>query len=154
MSDNRPDFNPQTVHRYFSATCFNQTWDFIDNPSRSAEDDLAMLHTAMTSLWHWTQREDVTPKNLSIGYWQVSRVYALLGQVDNARRYAEVCLKYSDGIEPEFVGFAYEALARAEMVAGDKEKMNEYLAKAREYAEKVDDPEDREILEKDLATLN
>ena len=52
MSDNRPDFNPQTVHRYFSATCFNQTWNFIDNPSRSAEDDFAMLHTAMTYLWH------------------------------------------------------------------------------------------------------
>lgn len=31
--------------------------------------------------------------------------------------------------------------------------MNEYLAKAREYAEMVEDKEDREILERDLRTL-
>ncbi|MCQ3938910.1 MAG: hypothetical protein DPW18_17970 [Chloroflexi bacterium] len=153
MPENRPDFDPQTVHRYFSAACFNQTWEYINNPNRTAEDDFAMLHTAMTSLWHWTQREDVTPTNLSIGYWQVSRVYALLGQADNARCYAETCLKHSEGIEPEYIGFAYEALARAELVAGNKTKMDEYLAKAREYAAKVQDPEDREILENDLSTI-
>jgi len=149
----QPDFDLQTVHRYFAAECFNKAWEFIDNHNRSAEDDLAMLQTAMASLWHWTQREDAEPKNLSVGCWQVSRVYALLGQADHSRRYAEASLKYSEGLEPLYIGFAYEALARAEMIARDRTKMNEHLKKAREFADKVEDPEDKEILVVDIGTI-
>ena len=88
-------------------------------------------------MWHWSQRADCTPTNLSMSYWQTSRVFALLGQVENARRFAQRCLQVSqsEGIEPVYLGYAYEALARAEMVAGDREKMREYLEKGREIAE-------------------
>lgn len=149
----QPDFDLQVTHRYFSANCFNKTWEFIDNPNRTQEENLSMLQTAMASLWHWTQREDVKQQNLSVGYWQVSRVFALLGQADNARKYAEVSLKHSEGGEPFYTGFAYEALARAEMVAGDKKRMNEYLSKARELAGKVEDLEDKEVLQGDLDSI-
>ncbi|MBI3162818.1 MAG: hypothetical protein HYZ23_09920 [Chloroflexi bacterium] len=149
----QPDFDPQLTHRYFSATCFNKTWEWIDNPHRTPTDDLSMLQSAMTSLWHWTQREDAKPQNLSVGYWQVSRVFALMGQSDNARRYAEVSITHSEGCPPFYAGFAYEALARAEMVDGNHEMMNEYLAKARELAEQVDDAEDKEVLMGDINSI-
>lgn len=152
MSD-KPDFDTAAVHRYFSATCFNKTWEFIDNPHRSPDEELAMLQTAMASLWHWSQREDATPQNLSVGNWQVSRVYCLLGQADNARRYAEVSLKLAEGSEPFYAAFAYEALARAEMVAGNKAKMQEYLEKAFVLAEKVEDEEDKQVLMADLRSI-
>ena len=112
-----------------------------------------MLQTAMASLWHWSQREDATPQNLSVGNWQVSRVYCLLGQVDNARRYAEVSLKLAEGSEPFYAAFAYEALARAEMVAGNKAKMQEYLEKALALAEKVEYEEDKQVLMGDLGSI-
>ena len=112
-----------------------------------------MLQTAMTSLWHWSQREDATPQNLSVGNWQVSRVYCLLGQAENARRYAEVSLKLAEGCEPFYATFAYEALARAEMVAGNKAKMQEYLEKAFTLAEKVEDEEDKQVLMGDLRNI-
>ena len=149
----QPDFDLQVTHRYFSATCFNKTWEFMDKSSRTEEENLAMLQTAMTSLWHWTQREDATPQNLSVGYWQVSRVFALLGQAEFARRYAEASLKNGESCAPFYIGFAYEALARAEMVAGNKPRMNEYLAKAKEFAEKIEDAEDREVLTGDLQSI-
>ena len=152
MSD-KPNFDTAAVHRYFSATCFNETWEFIDNPNRTPEEDMSMLQTAMTSLWHWSQREDATPQNLSVGNWQVSRVYCLLGQVDNALRYAEVSLKLTEGCEPFYAAFAYEALARAEMVAGNKAKMQEYLEKAFVLAEKVEDEEDKQVLMADLRSI-
>ncbi len=82
MPDN-PDFDLQVTHRYFSGNCFNKTWEFIDNPNRTDKNNLSMLQTAMASLWHWSQREDAKPQNLSVGYWQVSHVFALLGQADN-----------------------------------------------------------------------
>ena len=152
MSD-KPNFDIAAVHRFFSAMCFNKTWEFIDNPHRTSDEELAMLQTAMTSLWHWSQREDATPQNLSVGNWQVSRVYCLLGQAENARRYAEVSLKLADGCEPFYVAFAYEALARAEMVAGNKAKMQECLEKAFALAEKVEDEEDKQVLMGDLENI-
>jgi tetratricopeptide (TPR) repeat protein len=152
MSD-KPDFDLAAAHKYFSATCFNKTWEYIDNPHRTPEEDMSMLQTAMTSLWHWSQREDATLQNLSVGNWQVSRVYALLGQVDNARGYAEVSLKLAKGYEPFYAAFAYEALARAEMVAGNKAKMQEYLDKALALAEKVEDEEDKQVLMADLGSI-
>ena len=152
MSD-KPNFDIAAVHRFFSAMCFNKTWEFIDNPHRTSDEELAMLQTAMASLWHWSQREDATPQNLSVGNWQVSRVYCLLGQVDNALRYAEVSLKLTEGCEPFYAAFAYEALARAEMVAGNKAKMQEYLEKAFVLAEKVEDEEDKQVLMADLRSI-
>jgi hypothetical protein len=85
----------------------------------------------------------------------VSRIYAVLGQADNARRYGELCLGVSQGedIPPFYLGYAYESLARAEMVAGSQDKRGEYLQKARRAAETVPDAEAREMLQNDLETI-
>lgn len=149
-----PNFDIQQAHKYFSADCFNKTWDNMDKDGgRSTEENMEMLHTAIASLWHWTQREDVTPKNLSIGYWQVSRVYCLVKQPNNARRYGLLSLKYAKGLSPFLMGYAYETLARAEMLADKRVIMKEYLAKAHEMLVQIEDEEDRKALVKDLETI-
>ena len=151
----QPAFDLQAAHHYFAAECYNHAWDFIDKPSRTPEEEEEMLLLSLASMWHWSQRADRTPTNLSISYWQNARVFALLGQVENARRFAQRCLQVSqgEGIEPVYVGFAYEALARAEMVAGNRGKMNEYLEKGREFAERVEEEEEKTMLLKDFATI-
>jgi hypothetical protein len=68
------------LHRHFSSACFNETWRLIDNPNRTARDNEAMILSASTSLWHWMQRPDCSDQNLSIGHWQLSRVYALVAR--------------------------------------------------------------------------
>ncbi len=92
-----------------------------------------MLTLSMASLWHWTQRKDCTVTNLSIGYWQLSRIFALLRQADNARHYGELSLETAqqEGTEEFCLGWAYEALARTESVAGNKDKTEAYLVQAR-----------------------
>jgi len=119
MSD-QPIFDLPGAHRYFSAECFNSAWELIDKPRRTPEEDLDMLHRSLAALPHWTQRPDCTPTNRSIGFWQVSRVYCLLGQEENARHYGELCLAVSRGadVPPFYLAYAHEALARAELVAG------------------------------------
>lgn len=149
-----PNFDIQRAHKYFSADCFNKTWDNMEkNGGRSTEENMEMLHTAIASLWHWTQRKDVTPKNLSIGYWQVSRVYCLIKQPNNARRYGLLSLQYAKGLSPFLQGYAYETLARAEMIANKRVIMREYLAKAHEMLGQIDDEEDKQALAKDLETV-
>jgi hypothetical protein len=148
-----PVFDEQEAHRYFAAQCFNATWDFIDKPSRATEEDDEMLLTCMASLWHWLKRADVTPKNLSIGYWQLSRVFALLGKAEDARRYGQLSLAKSHGLEPFYEGYAYEALARSEMIAGTRMKTAEYLSSAKRLCNAVSDPESKKLLAADLDRL-
>jgi hypothetical protein len=98
-----PILDIQGAHKYFSTECFNKTWDNMEKDgNRSNEESMEMLHTAVASLWHWSQREDVTHKNLSVGYWQVSRVYCLIGQPNIARRYGLLSLEYSRELSPFF----------------------------------------------------
>ncbi len=150
-----PDFDLQAAHRYFSAACFNQAWDLIKKPGRSPAEDEAMLRLSLASTWHWTQRQDCTATNLSIGYWQTAHIYTLLGQVENARRYARLCLEISQGQEvaPFCLGYAYEALARVAALAGERAEMQEHLARARQLAEDMTDLEDRQQLLADLETI-
>ncbi len=128
-----PDFDIHAAHKFFSAEFFNRAWDFIDKAERNSQDADRMLQLSLASLWHWTQREDCTPTNLSIGYWQVSRVFSLLQQADNARHYGELCLEEAkkEGVLPFYTGYAYEALARAELVAGRQDEMNAFLTRAK-----------------------
>src|SRR4030065_2947069 len=121
----KSDFDIVASHKYFSADCFNRAWDYIDKPVRTRSEEDMMLQLSLASLWHWTQREDCTATNLSVGYWQVSRVFALLRQADNARSYAELCMEASqrEGVLPFYLGYAYEALARSELEAGNRDVM-------------------------------
>jgi hypothetical protein len=152
---NAPDFDLASAHRYFSAHCFNSAWELIDKPQRSPEEDEEMLRLSLAATWHWTQRPDCAPTNLSIGYWQTARIYALLDQADNARRYAQMCLEVSQapGVEPFFRAYAYEALARAEAAAGEKGRAYGYLTEARHLAEQVEDAEEKAALLADLETV-
>ena len=112
-----------------------------------------MLHTAIASLWHWSQRTDATDENLSIGYWQVSRVFNLLKQPDNARTYGLLSLQHARDLSPFLKGYAYETLARAEMQAGNRVALYYYLDKAREMAGAISNEDDRRLLLKDLETI-
>ena len=146
-------FDLIAAHKVFSADNFNKTWEYIGGSERSQEDNLAMLHTAIASLWHWSQRGDATAKNLSVGYWQVSRVFSLIRQPDNARMYGLLSLKHAEMLEPFYQGYAYESLARAEMIANNRVVMKHYLEKAHEMASMVADEEDKRVLLKDLETI-
>jgi hypothetical protein len=148
-----PSFDEAAAHRYFSAACFNRTWELLDKPERTPEDNDLLIAAALASLWHWRQRLDCARRNLSIGYWQISRVYSVLGQAQNAWRYAEWCLKVSEGEEPFYLGYAYEALARAAKLADDGELARQYLRHADELAAQVPDGEEREMLTRDLNEL-
>jgi hypothetical protein len=151
----KPDFDVNAAHRYFSAQCFNGAWGLIDKADRTPQEDEEMIRLNQASIWHWTQREDCTPTHMSTGYWQASRIYAILGQVDNARRYGQLCLDASRGedVPPFYLGYAYEALARAESVAGSRAKTEQYLNEARKIAEQVSDPDSKKWLLDDLGTV-
>lgn len=148
-----PEFDVQAAHKYFAAHWFNSAWDLIEKQGRTAEDDRMMVALNQASIFHWSRRPDNDDKNRSIGYWQASRIQSLLGNAAESSRHAEVCLTYSRDLEPFYLGYAYEALARAAKVAGDAEKCSQYLAAAEENTRAVTRQENRALLEADLASL-
>ncbi|MCZ7645629.1 MAG: hypothetical protein M5U26_10140 [Planctomycetota bacterium] len=148
-----PPIDLRLAHKYFAAECFNRAWDLIEKPDRTPADDRLMEALTQASLFHWLQRPDCADKNLSIGYWQASRVQALLERGAEALRHARTCLEHSRALPPFYRGYAYEALARAAEVAGRREDARTYLAQAREQAAKVADADSKQALLKDLETL-
>lgn len=144
----------EQAHKQFSTHCFNLVWDLIEKTHRSPEENDRMVHLAHASLWHWTQRSDCTDKNVSIGYWQLSRVYSLLGEASSALKYAQRCMELTPAGEAFYQGYAYEALARAALVVGDREEAQRRLSEARQYADSVSDGSEKQMLSDDLDSLS
>ncbi len=148
-----PQFNSEESHKHFSKHCFNAAWDLIDKPDRTPAENEQMIHLAHASIWHWSERPDCAGKNLSIGYWQLSRIYALLNDGVCAAKYARICLEKSPQDDAFLLGYAYEALARAEKIQGNAEKAQEHHAEALRLAENIDDAESKQMLLNDLHGL-
>ena len=129
--------------RQLAVDLFNRTWKLMELPGRTPEQDDELIHAAHASRHHWAAVG--TPANLARGEWQLSRVYVVLGRPEPALYHARRCLAYCEG--------SPEALARAHRLAGDADDAARHAAQARELAQRVADPEDRDHLEEDLATL-
>jgi len=140
-------------HRQLAVDFFNHVWTLLRKPERTAEEDDEMIHAAHASRHHWAQVG--TAANLARGEWQVSRVYATLRRAEPALYHAGRCLAYCEGsprdLEDWDLPYAYEALARANAVAGNVDEAKRFAACARELGERVEDEEDRKQLESDLA---
>jgi hypothetical protein len=152
MSEHEP-VDLAAAHVHFSATCFNAAWTLIEKPSRTAADDEQMIALNQASLWHWSQRPDCTERHRAIGFWQASRIRAILGHADEAARYAHLCLSNSGSLSPFYQACAHEALARAALVREDRAALEAHAMQMRAFLQAIDDPEEREIIVADLATL-
>jgi hypothetical protein len=150
-----PEFDVTAAHRWFAAHCFNAAWDLIDKPNRTPEEDEQMLRLSLASAYHWTQRADCTSATLSVGYWQTSRIYALLNQPDNAGRYGNLALACANNpdVGPFYRAYAHEALARAEALAGNRDLAAHHVAEGRRFAAEVADADDQKAALADLETV-
>ena len=146
---------PTPSHKQIAATCFNQVWDLLEKDVRTPDEQEQMIHLCHSSFWHWTQAEECTETNFSIGYWQLSRVYAVVRQGENALKYAKRCIAVSEeaGLAPFYIGYGYEAAARACFVLGRSDESRRYKDSAYEYAEKMTDVESKKLLVSDLESL-
>lgn len=149
----RPARIPKALERRIAADCFNRTWEFLEKPRRTADEDVRMIHLAHASRHHWAAGG--TARHLAIGEWQISRVYAVLGRAEPALFHAEECLKVCRrGRLKDFpLAFAYEALARASALAGRRTDAAKYARLGRRAGERIKEKEDRELFFRDLATV-
>ena len=141
-------------HRTFAPRAFNDTWVLLDAETLTREQEEEMLASTFAQRYHWYQVG--TPRNQAIADWQVSRVAVVLGYADLARRFGERSLEIAieNGLDPFVSGFAHEAIARAAASVDDVETFSEHLELARVALAEIEDDEDREVLEADLAEMS
>lgn len=134
-------------------TLYNRVWELLEKTDRTSAEDEEVVHAAHASRHFWTAVGD--EKNRAIGDWQIARVYSTLGRGEPAVHHARRCLEHAQHVEGEewLLASAYEGLARAYAVAGDRAAALEWKTKAVARLDEVTDADDREIVEGDIATL-
>jgi DNA-binding transcriptional MerR regulator len=148
------ELDPAT-RRKLAADLFNHTWTLLERTDRKPEQVDEMIHSAHASRYHWGEVPDREAVHLARGEWQCSRVYAVLGRAEPALWHARRCLEINEAAANADwdIASAYEAMARAHMVAGDVDQVATWKAKAVAALDAIADPDDREIVEGDIATL-
>ena len=83
------------------------------------------------------------------GEWLIARVYSVLGIAEAALRHANRCLEltqqYADLMEDFDWAFAYECVARASAVAGNRDEALKYVKLAQNASEVIKGEQDRKI---------
>jgi DNA-binding transcriptional MerR regulator len=147
------------THRQLGVDLYNSTWSLIEKPDRSSAETDEMIHRAHASRWHWARAAGTRTVNLARGEWLCSRVYATLGRGEPALWHARRCVEIvesigeADGRESWDLAGAYEAMARASFAGGDSASGALWKAKAVAALESIENADDRQPIEGDLATL-
>jgi hypothetical protein len=140
--------------RALAVRLFNRTWELLDI-ERDAAADREVLATAMASRLHWTGIG--TDENLAAGDWLVAHVASRVGYADLALDFASAAHERvstsSEQLPAWLVASTLEGLARAHAAAGHDDERDAFAADARRVLEAVEDDEDREIVEGQLATI-
>jgi hypothetical protein len=135
------------AHRHFAIQFNGATWDLLDKAERTKEDDERMLYSAFASCRHWL--EAGTGVHHQRGEWMIARVYSVLELGEAAVRHANRCLELTEAHASEMEdfdkAFAYEAVARANAVAGNRGEALKYIELAETAGEAIADEQNKEI---------
>lgn len=140
-------------HRQFAISLFNFTWELIEKPDRTPDDDLEMLLAAAASRWHWGRIGDSS--QLAAGDWQVAHVASLLDLGDLALRFAarNLAIAEAEGWDGWRLASAHEGLARAYAALSQRERRDRAVAAAEAALTHENDEEERQIIAAQLASV-
>ena len=138
-------------HRAQGIECNNSVWELIDKGERSADDDEEMLRRAYGAAYHWQRAKGRGPENEARAVWLLSKVHLLVGLPERALHYGDRCLAQcaQHGLADFDLAYALECRARAMKALGRDQEAAAEWAKA--LAVPIADPEDKAIVDADLA---
>ncbi|QBR92399.1 SRPBCC domain-containing protein [Nocardioides euryhalodurans] len=139
-------------HRRQGVEATNAAFELLP-AQRDAEADERLLRLAYAAAYHWERAAGRAPVNDVRADYLVSRALTATGQPDRGLRVADRVLGSCRelGIDDFDLAYAHEARARALHALGRAEEAARAWRDARSV--EVADPEDRALVEADLATL-
>jgi uncharacterized protein YndB with AHSA1/START domain len=139
-------------HRVQAVEANNSTWELLD-VDRTERDDEELLRRAYAAAYHWDRAAGRTAANEARATWLLARAWSALGEGERALRDADRTLETCEraGLTDVDLAYAHEARARALAVLGRAADAAAAFERARSV--QVADPEDRVIVDADLAAL-
>ena len=138
-------------HRAAAIEANNSVWELLGDvrPDTAAAEEL--LRRAYAAAYHWDRARGRTPANEARATWLLAKVWVVLGDAPRALAYADATLATCAvaGLGDFDLAYAHEARARALALAGRLADAADELERARAVA--IVDPEDRAIVDADLA---
>lgn len=140
-------FTEAEAHLHFAKGFNGKIWELLEKPERKPEEDELLVDYTHASLAHW--RVAGTEMHLQRGAWMLAHVYTVLSNTALALQHAQHCLelteKYKEHLADFDFAYAYECLARAQALGGNKAEARKYIEMADEAGAAIKDEEDREI---------
>lgn len=140
-------------HRRFAVEAFNRSWDLLEQPVRSPDEDAEMLAAAFGSAWHWLHVG--TAEIHALGDHQIAKVASHGGQPSLALHYARRALEAIEiGRFGDWqIAAAYEGMARACAAAGDAAGRDYWVQRCTVALGAVPDAGDRSVVAEQLLNL-
>ncbi|WP_297590432.1 hypothetical protein [Roseibium sp.] len=142
-------------HQAMAISLNQRVWSLLEKNDRTAEESDEMVHAAHASLYHWLQAGG--PVQQQRGEWILGRVYVVLGIADAALRHAQRVIdlteKHSSELRDFDHAYAFELMARALELNGDRGKAVDMWDMAQKLGAEIEGPKDREIFEGDLKAI-
>jgi hypothetical protein len=150
MIEEEPTLTREEFHKKMAVETNNSIWPVLDSENPTAAELEEALYSAYASRYHWAKVG--TAVNAQRAEYMISRVYCVMGRGEPALFHARRCLEIT---EENTIGdfdlvFAYEVMARANAVAGNKEECKNHFERAEKALEDVKNTEDKKICEGEL----
>jgi hypothetical protein len=143
------------LHRRLGTELFNKVWDYLGMEARTLDEDTEMIHTAHASRYHWSRVEN--GPRAARGEWLCSWVYSELERPEpalyHAHRCEAICREFEAELEDFDLPAMHEALARAQLIAGNRQEALHRLKLATDLCARIADPEDREIIQAQIDSI-
>lgn len=151
-----PPFDLDKAHRWFAIELNNRAWDLLEAAELSDARADELVHVAHGSLYHWLQVG--TSANHVRALCLLTNACAAAGRGAEAVRYARQCVELSqanaEALADWDFAFIYDGLARATAAAGDCTEAETIKQQARDYGDKISEPEDKEFFDRWFASGN
>lgn len=143
----------KTLH--LLAVDFNSSiWKLLAKKTLDANEKERVIQLAHASLLHWQLCSKGKIVNTQRGYYMIAKAYIATGEKENALKYAQLCYDCTFANENQMqdfdIGYAYEIIARAAAMNGQKELFTENYAKAKAQINVIENEGDVKYFKADV----
>jgi len=131
----------------FAKILNGKVWELLQKTNRLKSENEMMIHAAHASCYHWLKAG--TGLHHQRGEWLIAHVYTELELAEPALRHAARCLEltneFADLMQDFDRAYAFEGVARANALAGKRDKALKYIHLALEAGHAISGEEDKRI---------
>ncbi len=149
-----PDFDVDTMHRWFGVECNNAIFPLLEKVNRTREETEEMIALAYAATVHWKKFSGHTIANSVRGENMIATALTYAGRKEgslhHAKRNYDMVVANRKDVKDFDVTYAYMVMARSLALNGAKEEAQEFYDKCKASIEAIQDDEDKNICRADF----